>query len=334
MKSDFQGLEDRHTAATDYDQMRAEPMFELDRLVSYDEDALFVELRRVARLVSSPYLTQSAFDERSKASSSVIRRRFGGWEHALARAGLQERYSGTPVARRSTARSFTDDELLSELRAVSDKLRGEPVTVELFDQHANMCAETVRRRFGTWWSALKNAGLSISNRGKRYTDDDYFENLLSVWTHHGRQPKYGEMDQPPSSIPSGAYEAKWATWTKALVAFLDRVNSDTRQVESETAPLGQESRPHPVTRRRSAPRRVKAEDQRHIKLGLRYEVLKRDRFRCILCGASPATHLGCVLHVDHAIPWSKGGKSLAENLRSLCESCNLGKSAKLDGQPG
>jgi 5-methylcytosine-specific restriction endonuclease McrA len=79
---------------------------------------------------------------------------------------------------------------------------------------------------------------------------------------------------------------------------------------------------------------MKDEDQRQVKLGLRYEVLKRDRFRCVLCGASPATHLGCVLHVDHVIPWSKGGKTIADNLRSLCETCNLGKSAKLEGEAG
>lgn len=310
------------------------PKFELDRLVSYDDDALLAELRRVAALVDSPYLTQSAFDTRSKASSSVIRRRFGGWRQALTRAGLEGRYSGGIGARGNTARTFTDEQLLSELRAVSEKLGGKAVTIEFFNQHATMNAETVRRRFGSWWSALKKAGLAISNLGKRYSDDEYFENLLTVWTHYGRQPKYGEMDQSPSSIPSGAYEAKWGTWTKALLAFLERVNSDIGQEETEAAPVVQEFKDRPVSRRRPRPRRVKEEDQRHIKLGLRYEVLKRDRFRCVLCGANPAAHLGCVLHVDHVIPWSKGGKTVAENLRSLCENCNLGKSAKVEEEAG
>ena len=192
-----------------------------------------------------------------------------------------------------------------------------------------MNAETVRRRFGSWWAALRQAGLEISSLGRRYSDDDYFENLLAVWTHYGRQPTYGEMDQMPSSIPSGAYEAKWDTWTKALLAFLERVNSDT-QDQTESPRVVEDARARPAARRRATPGRVKDVDQHDIKLGLRYEVLKRDRFRCVLCGASPATHLGCVLHVDHIIPWSKGGKTIPENLRSLCEPCNLGKSDKLE----
>lgn len=316
-------------------------MFELNRLLSYDDDSLLAELRRVAALIDSPYITQTAFDRFSKASSSVIRRRFGGWQQALACAGLADRYSGTVVSRRMTAqakRTFSDGELLSELRQVSEKLGGSPMTVELFSQHARMSAETVRRRFGSWWTALKKAGLTISNLGKRYSEDDYFENLLTVWTHYGRQPKYNEMDHSPSWIPSGAYEAKWGTWTKALLAFLERVNSDSRH---EDLPSPEDSSNSQVVgvqdgnngqrlSRRSKPELTKGEDQRQIRLGLRYEVLKRDRFRCVLCGVSPATHVGCILHVDHILPYSRGGKTVAKNLRTLCEQCNLGKSAKTE----
>lgn len=307
-------------------------VFELNRLLSYDDEALIAELKRVASLIKTPYITETAFDKVSKASSSVIRRRFGGWQQALARAGIAERYSGTTVFRKMLAerrQTYSDEELLSELRQVSDKLSGKPVTISLFNKHARMDAETVRRRFGSWWAALKKADLIISNLGKRYSEDDYFENLLTVWTHHGRQPKYREMDEPPSCIPSGAYETKWGTWRKALLAFLGKVNLDFPQ---EYSPIFEEGPKHisqTVPKgldRRAKSRRVKEEYNHQIRLGLRYEVLKRDNFRCVLCGASPAISLGCILHVDHIIPYSKGGKTVAENLRTLCEQCNLGKS--------
>lgn len=310
------------------------PTFELDRLISYDDEALLAELRRVAALVDLPYLSKSAFDDLSKAHSSVFVRRFGGWQQSLERAGLGDRYSGAPRATRIVGRTFTDDRLLCELRAVSAKIGGRPVTIDVFNQHAEMNAETIRRRFGSWWVALKQAGLAISSQGRRYSDDDYFENLLAVWTQYGRQPTYGQMDNPPSAIPSGAYEAKWGTWKKALLAFLERVNSDTHQAEMEVARAAEMSRRRSISRRRSQIRAKQDEDQRQIKLGLRYDVLKRDRFRCVSCGASPATHLGCMLHVDHVIPWSKGGKTIAENLRTLCEPCNLGKGAKLEAGCG
>lgn len=61
---------------------------------------------------------------------------------------------------------------------------------------------------------------------------------------------------------------------------------------------------------------------------LRYDIMKRDKFRCQLCGRSADD--GIKLHVDHIIPVSKGGKTIPHNLRTLCEQCNLGKSNKYD----
>lgn len=61
---------------------------------------------------------------------------------------------------------------------------------------------------------------------------------------------------------------------------------------------------------------------------LRYDVLKRDHFRCQICGASQAD--GVKLHVDHIVPVSKGGKTELSNLRTLCDMCNLGKSDKIE----
>jgi hypothetical protein len=58
--------------------------------------------------------------------------------------------------------------------------------------------------------------------------------------------------------------------------------------------------------------------------------LRRDRFRCSLCGASPASRLGCELHIDHVVPVSRGGKTVATNLRTLCLDCNLGEAGRVE----
>lgn len=68
--------------------------------------------------------------------------------------------------------------------------------------------------------------------------------------------------------------------------------------------------------------------RRLVTPGLRYDVMKRDGFRCVLCGRSAED--GVLLHVDHIIPVSKGGRTIMENLQTLCSECNLGKSDKLD----
>ncbi len=61
---------------------------------------------------------------------------------------------------------------------------------------------------------------------------------------------------------------------------------------------------------------------------LRYDVLKRDNFRCTICGRTAAD--GIKLHVDHVMPVAKGGKTEMNNLRTLCNQCNSGKSDKWD----
>ena len=66
------------------------PRFELSRLDSYDDASLINELRRVATPVKAPILTQSVFDRYTKASTSIIRRRFSGRAQALLRVGLPD----------------------------------------------------------------------------------------------------------------------------------------------------------------------------------------------------------------------------------------------------
>lgn len=62
---------------------------------------------------------------------------------------------------------------------------------------------------------------------------------------------------------------------------------------------------------------------------LRYEILKRDNFRCVLCGRNVEED-GVKLEIDHIIPISKGGLTSKENLRCLCKDCNRGKGDKIE----
>jgi ATP adenylyltransferase len=54
----------------------------------------------------------------------------------------------------------------------------------------------------------------------------------------------------------------------------------------------------------------------------RYEVLKRAKFRCELCGVSADEK---ALEVDHIIPRNHGGSDELHNLQALCYSCNATK---------
>ena len=60
----------------------------------------------------------------------------------------------------------------------------------------------------------------------------------------------------------------------------------------------------------------------------RYDILKRDDYRCQICGVTAKE--GAKLHVDHIKPISKGGLTVPDNLQTLCDRCNLGKSDKYE----
>lgn len=61
---------------------------------------------------------------------------------------------------------------------------------------------------------------------------------------------------------------------------------------------------------------------------MRYDVMRRDGFKCVICGATAKE--GAKLHVDHIVPIAKGGLTEMSNLRTLCDRCNLGKSDKIE----
>lgn len=75
-------------------------------------------------------------------------------------------------------------------------------------------------------------------------------------------------------------------------------------------------------------RRSKEYERSKMSDSLRYDIMQRDGFRCVLCGSKASDDIR--LHVDHVIPVSKGGKTVKNNLRTLCQSCNLGKRDKYD----
>lgn len=55
----------------------------------------------------------------------------------------------------------------------------------------------------------------------------------------------------------------------------------------------------------------------------RFEIFKRDSFRCVYCGATP---LQRDLRVDHVVAIANGGTDDPPNLVTTCDPCNAGKS--------
>lgn len=58
---------------------------------------------------------------------------------------------------------------------------------------------------------------------------------------------------------------------------------------------------------------------------LRFDVFKRDGFRCQYCSATPSEEV--LLEVDHIHPVAEGGTNDMDNLVTSCSRCNRGKGA-------
>lgn len=56
----------------------------------------------------------------------------------------------------------------------------------------------------------------------------------------------------------------------------------------------------------------------------RMRILKRDGWRCAVCGRNPSENVDIQLHVHHVRPWGKGGATSDKNLVTLCHTCHTG----------
>ena len=64
---------------------------------------------------------------------------------------------------------------------------------------------------------------------------------------------------------------------------------------------------------------------------LREFIKNRDNFTCCNCGNSTHVEPNLLLEIDHIIPVAKGGRTVEDNLQTLCWKCNRAKSDKIIG---
>jgi hypothetical protein len=203
--------------------------FELDRLTTYSTVDIVNEIRRVADLFPVPPLKKREFNKESRVHSSTVIRHFGGWKEGLEAAGCGRLYGGASVTNKmriQQGRKMQDEDLLAELRRIAQALCRNELTVDDINQHSIVGAGIFRKRFGKTRRAIELAGLKVLPLGRRYTDDECFENLYEIWKHYGRHPSFKEINRSPSKVGGEAYIKRFDTWMKALAAFVERVNSE------------------------------------------------------------------------------------------------------------
>jgi len=315
--------------------------FELDKFGRHiANEELIADLRQVASDLKIDSLTQKEYKNHGKFGVTIFWSRFGSWSNALAKAGLQSGRSRTKF-------SIKDEELVTDLKRVSFELKNDSVTRDEYNLHGKFHSATLEYRFGSWIKAKEKAGLKRREHPS-ISDEEYFKNLEEVWIKLGRQPHFSDMKIPFSKYSGSGYVHNFGTWRKALERFIEYVNKEEETtIEGENYIDIEEKKPpqasiieypnkelvsdsvdkKPLAKRSKSSQEPinKHQTKREVNDRLRFRVMKRDNFKCQCCGRSPATDSKIILHVDHIKPWSKGGETTFENLRTLCSTCNIGK---------
>lgn len=314
--------------------------FELDKFIRYvPNEELITDLEHVASQLDSNSLTQREYKKFGKFGVTIFYTRFGSWSNALLKASLN---------RKSRIKNVISSvELISDLKRVAAELENDSITRNEYNKLGKYHSATFEERFGSWIKAKDQAGLKRRNHPS-IADEEYFKNLEDVWIKLGRQPHFSDMKIPFSKYSGSGYVHNFGSWRKSLEQFIEYINKDddmsvvnVKSTINETnipmqAPateyLSKETVSDPVlkTPLADSPKPVKEKSdkrltKREVNDRLRFKIMKRDNFKCKYCGRSPAIDPKIVLHVDHIIPWSKGGETTFENLQTLCSKCNIGK---------
>ena len=201
-----------------------------------------------------------------------------------------------------------------------------------FDLHSWMAANVID--YETWFVQEMNSRLAATNAFNVYHHD--FEALAGQFLGKSSHPRIATA-RFASIEKKNFYRRKLKYPTPTA-----RISSTVKY----TSPKGQNSYSRGLTwsfdelrqgiqtaqenrARQSTTQALRQRERSLMTNALRVSILKRDGNRCQMCGASAMS--GATLHVDHIRPVSWDGRTVPENLQTLCEPCNLGKSNRFVG---
>lgn len=297
------------------------------------EEELLNDIKRVASMLNQNTLSCEEYRQYGKHSYKTYRKRFGNWNNALLLCGLSlTEFQMGVDKRKAPTNPIPEDELLSDVRRVAQQLGKTTISSSEYAQFCKYSKDSCFKKFGTWNNALELAGLEPYAQvpRKRIDDEDLLQEIERLWIQLGRQPTATDIRNGYSKYTLNTYARHFGGWRGALQAFIDWINTDKAEIIHPESEETQNNKTNTIKSpiAPSIPNNpyIMRTTTRDINLRLRFKVMHRDNFKCCACGASPAKDPSVVLHVDHIIPWAKGGESTIDNLQTLCSKCNLGKS--------
>lgn len=151
--------------------------------------------------------TRTEMNESGRYSSQPYYTQFGGWNDALAAAGMGPNHRNT----------VPEEELIEELQRVAEEV-GRVPRMEDMDSIGEFSASAYHRRFGSWPAARKTAGLQEKTETtRRIGREELLVAIHELAEEIGKTPTQIEMNDL-GQFSHRPYYREWESWADALRA--------------------------------------------------------------------------------------------------------------------
>lgn len=215
------------------------------------EEECISELHRVSKVLGRKALSSKEFSQHARFTSKPVIERFGSWQNAIARAGLE-------LCEQSKREiQLSEGECVQELQRVANLLGTTSLSRDTFNTHTRFSAYRVSRACGGWVAALKKAGLNLS---PNYKHELPLAQLATVFrqvvTDLNRVPTLVQLVRRSKhaadtfSRNRGGYSAFKRDAIEYLFSTRIKMPRETRSILNEELarlPSGVPTQPDPVT---------------------------------------------------------------------------------------
>lgn len=291
---------------------------EYHRNVSREE--LLEDLISVSVNLGKRTVTRAEYVKYGKYHSSTFEKHFKTWSNALTEANLK-----TNAEVKNACPTISD--FVSDVKRIAEQLKKVTITSTEYKRFGKFSYSYYQKQNLGWNDVLKMAGLNSTQyrlgKDKKISDFELFEDIERVWIKLGKQPTITDLKNGHFKFGQNTFVRRFGGWRGALSAFVDYINSEENHALNNTERVTEQciedsSKPEEQI--------IHHNTRREPNLRLKFKVMMRDNFKCCYCGRSPSLDPSVTLHVDHIVPWVKGGETTYENLCTSCQECNLGKS--------
>ena len=269
--------------------------YEIEPLNNFSDEEILADIRGVCRTLGKSTILLSDYLRNGKFGRKAIRNHFGNFHEALRRLGLKVKRTGY----------YSDEEIIGDVLAVKARLGVDLLTGQEYYNNGKFKKKAIDKHFGSWGKLMDKLGMKKAAVHIKHSPQELFGIMKSLWDEKGCSPSMAEFLHR-SGHTKKYILARFKSWKEFQCKFLEYANNG-----------GESIVPTITVKQPMGPRGVPPR--------LRYKVMKRDNWTCVLCGVRRTKDNNVQLHVDHKIPYSKGGRTVLSNLRTLCSTCNLGR---------